>query len=75
MELLKSGGVWGQAAAIPGQDFGWRPPRAVVDFSNYYRPDPRRDSAMLRPATTRDLKSSRWELQGEIASIFATDTP
>ena len=30
---------------------------------------------MLRPAMTRDLKGSRRELQGKIASIFAADAP
>ena len=30
---------------------------------------------MLRPAMTRDLKSSRRELHEEFASIFAADAP
>ncbi len=28
---------------------------------------------MLRPAMTRDLRNSRWELQGKIASIIVAD--
>jgi hypothetical protein len=74
--LCKAGGGYGdRQQLVPGQEFGRRAPRAVVYFSNNYRPDPGRDSAMLRPATTRDLRTSRREVQGEIVSIFAAHAP
>ena len=76
-EASVSGGPKRHAQLSPGPEFGRRNPHvpSLIIIVESFHLTLGNELTMLKPAMTRDLRSSRRELQGKIASIFAADAP
>ena len=74
---IKRGGRRDRRQLFLGQEIGRRdPPVPSADTASKNSClTLGQSSTMPRPAMTRDLRSSRSELQGRIMTIFATDAP